>query len=251
MIEKQDTALKCELRPAVNFNERKVEAPDILLLHYTGMQDCDAAVNWLCMEESQVSCHYLVREDGRIVQMVSETNRAWHAGKGSWRGADDINSRSIGIEICNPGHQFGYVDFPDVQIQSVIGLCKDILQRNVIDHRNVLAHSDIAPGRKQDPGEKFPWEKLSKNGVGHWIDPTPISGGRFFSFGDQGEPVEALQSMLALYGYNVDINGVFDEQTQKTVSAFQQHFRQERTDGVADASTIDTLYRLISALAVS
>lgn len=243
-----DTSLACEIREAVNFNERRVDKPDILLLHYTGMPDCDGALDWLCTEESQVSCHYLVREDGSIVQMVSEAHRAWHAGAGSWHGRDDINSRSIGIEICNPGHEHGYCDFPSEQMAAVTALCSDIVSRHPIMPRNVLAHSDIAPGRKQDPGEKFPWRDLAEAGIGHWVEPAPIGGGRFLSPGDSGQPVEALQSMLALYGYGVEPTGTYDETTAKTVHAFQQHFRQSQVDGIADSSTIETLYRLIGAL---
>jgi N-acetylmuramoyl-L-alanine amidase len=234
----------------VNFNERLTPV-DILLLHYTGMPDGDQALNWLCVEESQVSCHYLVHEDGRIVQMVSESRRDWHAGAGSWRGGEDINSRSIGIEIVNPGHEFGYPDFPEIQIAAVTRLCRDIINRHAIAPRNVLAHSDVAPGRKQDPGEKFPWNHLHANGIGHWVLASEAGGGRFFSEGDSGEPVEAMQAMFALYGYGLQVNGVFDEQTGKVVRAFQQHFRQGKVDGVADSGTIETLYALIRALPTS
>lgn len=248
MLMNADTNCPCRVKAAVNFNARNVDEVDILLLHYTGMPDGDQALNWLCVEESQVSCHYLVHEDGRIVQMVGEAFRAWHAGSGSWQGRDDINSRSIGIEIVNPGHEHGYPDFPKVQIKSVIGLCKDILTRHNIPKNNILAHSDIAPGRKQDPGEKFPWEELSQYGIGHWVGPLSINSGKFFSLGDQGEPIEALQSMLAIYGYGIEISGQFDEKTEKTVKAFQQHFRQEKCDGIADSSTIEILYQLIHTL---
>ncbi len=245
MIEIADTSCACQLRQAVNFNERLVKSPDILLLHYTGMPDGEQALNWLCVEESQVSCHYLVHEDGRIVQMVEEKFRAWHAGKGRWRDNEDINSRSIGIEIVNPGHEYGYRDFPEIQMQAVAALCRDIVDRNSIEPRNVLAHSDIAPGRKVDPGEKFSWKMLSNAGVGLWVEPTSISSGRFLCLGESGQPVEALQAMLSLYGYGIDQTGNFDETTKKVVEAFQMHFRQEKVDGVADASTIDTLYRLL------
>lgn len=240
--------IACDWQPAVNWNERRVDVPDILLLHYTGMEDCQAALDWLCCKDSGVSCHYLVHEDGGVVQMVCETMRAWHAGAGTWQGIEDINSRSIGIEICNPGHEHGYADFPDRQIAAVIDLCGDILSRNPVPARNVLGHSDTAPGRKLDPGEKFPWQRLHEAGIGHWVAPTPPGGGRFLTAGDSGEPVEALQAMLALYGYGVEPTGAYDETTRKAVHAFQQHFRQEQVDGVADASTIDTLYRLIAAL---
>lgn len=247
LLDAADTNCANEIRPAVNFNERRAPV-DILLLHYTGMPDGEQALDWLCTSKSEVSCHYLIHEDGRIVQMVSEAMRAWHAGAGNWRGAADINSRSIGIEIVNPGHDNGYPDFPDIQISAVTALCTDILSRHAIEDRNVLAHSDTAPGRKQDPGEKFPWQHLHEHGIGHWIEPVSDKTGRFLSRGDSGAPVNALQEMLALYGYDIEPTGTFDEKTAKTVRAFQQHFRQSRCDGIADAGTIETLYRLLAAL---
>lgn len=249
LIEAADTQCSCEVKQAVNINDRRdIDAPDMLVLHYTGMPSGDQALNWLCVEESQVSCHYLIHEDGRIVQMVAEDKRAWHAGASKWRGYEDLNSRSIGIEIVNAGHDHGYPDFPGIQMNAVVELCQDILERQVILPQNVVAHSDIAPGRKQDPGEKFSWELLHKNGIGHLVEPAALSGGRFLQMGESGQPVEALQSMLSLYGYGVNVSGLYDEHTGKCVKAFQMHFRQLRVDGVADASTIDTLYRLIKEL---
>jgi N-acetylmuramoyl-L-alanine amidase len=247
-IQTSDTGLACEIRPAVNFNERRHGPPDMLVLHYTGMPDGDQALNWLCVAESQVSCHYLVHEDGRIVQMVGENQRAWHAGQGNWHGREDINSRSIGIEIVNPGHEYGYPEFSAPQTQAVAALCNDILTRNTIAPRDVVAHSDIAPARKRDPGEKFPWEMLHEMGIGHFIPPMPITSGRFLQRGDEGDPVIAFQNMLASYGYGLEASGYFDETTEFVVKAFQRHFRQERVDGVGDASTIETLYRLLQAL---
>lgn len=244
-----DSACSCEIRSAVNFGPRaEGKSIDMLIMHYTGMESGDAALDWLCREESGVSCHYLVFEGGRIVQMVAEKHRAWHAGKSFWRGESDINSCSVGIEIVNCGHEFGYSEFPDEQISSVINLSRDIIERNAILPQNVLAHSDIAPERKTDPGELFPWGKFHSENIGHYVEPEPISGGRFFQMGDGGAPVEALQSMLALYGYGVDISGVFDEKTSNVVTAFQRHFRPEKVDGVADASTITTLHKLLSGL---
>ena len=243
-----DTGCEFNVREAVNFNERCDGIIDMLIMHYTGMPDGEQALNWLCVEESQVSCHYLVHEDGSIVQMVKESKRAWHAGKSSWMGHSDINSRSIGIEIVNPGHDHGYPEFPVVQIEAVIELSKDIIIRNDIPAQNVLAHSDIASMRKQDPGEKFPWELLHEHGIGHWVSPSAISDGRFFQLGDLGGPISALQSMLASYGYGIEASGEFDENTQAVVRAFQSHFRQYEIDGIADASTVETLYRLISSL---
>lgn len=238
-----------EVRVSPNFGPRREGArPEIIVLHYTGMETGEAAESWLCHPSSEVSSHYLVHEDGRIIQMVRESDRAWHAGKSSWRGETDVNSSSVGIEIANPGHALGYHDFSDAQIEAVIGLCQGIAGRHRIKSENVLAHSDVAPGRKIDPGEKFPWKHLASAGVGHFIEAAPIGSGRLLSAGDRGEPVETLQSMLALYGYAVEINGIFDSQTKIVVEAFQRHFRTERIDGVADNSTVETLHRLLSAL---
>ena len=139
--------------------------------------------------------------------------------------ASDINSCSIGIEVANPGHAYGYPDFAGAQIEAVIALCRDIAARHSIAPERVLAHSDTAPGRKVDPGEKFPWAELHAAGVGHYVEPSPIGGGRFLAAGERGEPVEALQSMLALYGYGVEITGSFDATTEAVVAAFQRHFR--------------------------
>lgn len=222
--------------------------PDMMLLHYTGMPSADGALKWLCSEESQVSSHYFVHEDGRVLQLVPEGRRAWHAGKGQWKGEADINSCSIGIEIANPGHPGGLPDFPDVQIAAVAELCLNCGERWGIVPERVLGHSDVAPIRKVDPGENFPWRRLHEAGVGHWVEPAAITGGRFFQRGDQGAPVEALQAMLSLYGYATEINGLFYEGTEGDVAAFQRHFRPLRVDGIADFSTIDTLHRLLKSL---
>lgn len=241
-----------EVRVSPNFGPRRDGArTEIILLHYTGMETGEAAEAWLCDPISEVSSHYLVHEDGRIIQMVREGDRAWHAGKSSWRGQIDVNSSSVGIEIANPGHTLGYHDFPEAQIEAVIALCLGIAGRHGIRPENVLAHSDVAPGRKVDPGEKFPWKRLAASGVGHFIDAPAMAEGRTLSAGDRGEPVEALQSMLALYGYGVEISGIFDNQTTIVVEAFQRHFRTEKIDGVADPSTVETLHRLLSALPAS
>ncbi|AOF91141.1 N-acetylmuramoyl-L-alanine amidase [Sinorhizobium sp. RAC02] len=235
--------------PSPNFGERAGgREPDIILLHYTGMETADGALKWLRAPESQVSCHYFVHEDGRVEQLVREADRAWHAGKSLWKGEADINSASIGVEIANAGHPGGLPDFPEAQVNAVVELCLDCGRRWKITPERVLAHSDVAPIRKVDPGEKFPWNRLHAAGVGHWVEPSPIAGGRFFQQGDTGQPVEALQTMLSLYGYGTEINGYYSEKTEGDVAAFQRHFRPERVDGIADFSTIDTLHRLLSAL---
>lgn len=232
-----------------NHGDRPADTPvDMLVLHYTGMESEAAALARLCDSEAAVSSHYVVAEDGRILQLVPEDRRAWHAGTGSWRGHDDINARSIGIEIVNGGHDYGLPDFAEAQIEAVIALSRDILQRHPIPGRNVVAHSDTAPGRKMDPGEKFPWRALAAAGVGHWVPPAPMAGGHFLSLGDRGEGVARLQALFADYGYGLPITGAFDEQTRAVVTAFQRHFRPAVVDGVADRSTLTTLAHLISSL---
>jgi N-acetylmuramoyl-L-alanine amidase len=244
-----DSPLVNALRPSPNFGARAEGlATDILLLHYTDMPTAEGAITWLADPRSQVSCHYVVAEDGTVTQLVAERDRAWHAGVSTWKGQGDINSRSIGIEIANWGHDHGYPDFPNAQIEAVIALGCDICARNPIPAARVLAHSDVAPGRKRDPGEKFPWARLAAAGLGHFVESEPIRGGRFFQIGDHGAPVEALQGLLAWYGYGLDIDGDFGTDTEQVVAAFQRHFRPERVDGVADASTIATLHRLARSL---
>lgn len=175
--------------PSPNFGERAGgRTPDIILLHYTGMETAEGALKWLRAPESQVSCHYFVHEDGRIEQLVREADRAWHAGKSFWKGEVDINSASIGIEIVNAGHPGGLPDFPEKQIDAVVELCLDCGRRWDIAPERVLAHSDVAPIRKVDPGENFPWQRLHAGGVGHWVEPSPIAGGRFFQKGMQASP---------------------------------------------------------------
>ncbi len=218
--------------------------PSILLLHYTGMDNAEKACGWLCSEESRVSCHYLVDEAGMITQMVSEDMRAWHAGVSSWQGVADVNSHSIGIEVQNPGHSGGYPDFPLLQMMSVAALAQDVVQRWKIEPRNVLAHSDVAPGRKIDPGEKFDWAMLHRKGIGHWVEPEPLTDGMVLENGMEGEAVRQLQFLLRSYGYGVEASGVYDHRTMQVVDAFQRHFRPAVVDGKADRSTIATLERL-------
>jgi N-acetylmuramoyl-L-alanine amidase len=226
---------------------RKGANPRLLIIHYTGMRSAEEACRWLCDPRSGVSCHYLVDEQGLITQMVDEDARAWHAGASFWRGFDDINSCSIGIEVHNPGHELGYRDFPDRQIYRVVELARDIAERHHIHPGDVLAHSDIAPARKIDPGEKFPWRKLHSAGVGLWVEPEPMQEDDGLRFGDAGEEVAALQRRLADFGYGIAVTGAFDAATGHVVRAFQRHFRQARVDGIADASTWGTLKKLTEA----
>jgi N-acetylmuramoyl-L-alanine amidase len=241
-----DTSLDADWHPAVNHEPRKGGlTPSILLFHYTGMASAERALYWLCSAQSRVSCHYLIDEAGRIAQMVREELRAWHAGESFWAGETDINSASIGIEIQNPGHDDGYPAFPEPQMQAVISLSLDIIARHRIAPERVLAHSDVAPRRKSDPGEKFDWGRLAGVGIGHWIEPTRIEGDAGLGAGDEGGEVEKLQRTLAAYGYEVPQSSRFCERTEAVITAFQRHFRPALVNGRADHSTIDTLERLV------
>jgi N-acetylmuramoyl-L-alanine amidase len=247
-----ESPVAAKVVPSPNQDEREGSRhPDILLLHYTGMPDANEALARLCTPAAKVSCHYLVFEDGRTVQLVPEARRAWHAGVSSWEGLPDVNSRSIGVEIANPGHAGGLPPYPAAQIEKVIGLSLDLVRRWGIRADRVLGHSDVAPDRKDDPGELFPWDALYRAGVGHWVEPAPIRDGRSHALEDRGPPVRELQAQLADYGYGVAVTGVFDEATAATVRAFQRHFRPERIDGGADPSTVETLANLIAARPVS
>lgn len=247
---KPDSPHADRIHPSPNHGERRgAEQPNSIILHYTGMASASEALLWLANPISEVSCHYFVFEDGRIWQMVPESRRAWHAGKSSWHGETDMNSRSIGIEIANAGHDLSkmppdpgaYPDFPEAQIEAVIRLVADIKARWSIPDARILAHSDIAPGRKVDPGERFPWERLAAAGLGLWPRQKPPAGGPGYRAGDEGMPVAALQSMFAKFGYGIEISGVYDQRTVDVVTAFQRHWRQGRVDGVADGETLGVL----------
>jgi N-acetylmuramoyl-L-alanine amidase len=221
--------------PSPNFDMRRGKAVNMLLLHYTGMQSASAALDRLCDAEAKVSAHYTVDEDGAVYVHVPEEERAWHAGKAYWAGETDINACSIGIEIVNPGHTFGYRSFPDVQVASVIALAQDIVARHAIPAHRVLAHSDVAPARKADPGELFPWAQLAEQGVGLW----PA----------QGAPLKGdFAAGLARFGYS--IGGDTDVGSSQAIVAFQRHFRPSKFDGVVDAECAAILAALLEAAAL-
>lgn len=243
-----DSSVVSDVIPAANYGERRNDrSPDMIILHYTGMKDAEAAVRRLTVAGTEVSAHYIVHTDGRIVQCVPEKLRAWHAGASSWSGDTDINSCSIGVEIVNGGHDHGLPDYPLRQIAAIIALCKGIIiRRNVQPHR-ILGHSDIAPGRKQDPGEKFPWQLLADSGVGLYVRPAPLVDGPGLEIGTTGEEVKVLQESLRDFGYGIGVSGHFDSPTREVVMAFQRHFRPARVNGIADLSTIATLRALIES----
>jgi N-acetylmuramoyl-L-alanine amidase len=234
--------------PSPNHGERKSGRVDAVILHYTGMASGEAALQRLCDPASQVSSHYLISEDGRVVQLVPESRRAWHAGQSFWAGERDMNSASIGIEIVNAGHEGGTPPFPAVQIEAVIALCKDIVARHKVPAARILAHSDVAPDRKADPGECFPWDQLAAAGVGHFVTPHPIEEGPRLERGVHGVEVEKLQALLAIYGYGLRVSNLYGPKTENVVRAFQRHFRPALVDGIADVSTVETLRALLAAL---
>jgi len=197
--------------PSPNCNTREGHEIDMLVLHYTGMKSGANALDRMCDATAEVSAHYMIEEDGRIFQLVDEKMRAWHAGKSFWRGHTNINQRSIGIEIVNPGHEFGYRGFPEIQMQSVLELTKDIVARRGIAPRNVVGHSDVAPTRKEDPGELFDWKRLAGEGVGLY----PAGQGH------------ASEHKLAEYGYDIS-------DLPKAITAFQRHFQPECLNGSWD-----------------
>ena len=243
-----DSPLVHAVVPAANVEPRRGNMrPDLLLLHYTGMTSAAAAVAWLARADSKVSCHYVIDVDGTITQQVPEVMRAWHAGVSSWRGETDINSCSIGIEIQNPGHAMGYHDFPPPQMDAVITLSRDIVARHGIEARRVLAHSDVAPLRKIDPGEKFNWQLLATHGVGNWL---PASAPRDDDAGldETATPaaIKAAQQQFSRFGYDVDATGELDVKTVAAVTAFQRHHRVARIDGRIDLSTLAALERLLA-----
>ncbi len=243
--------------PSPNFNERK-GPPDMAVLHYTGMVSAKAALDRLCDPAAQVSSHYCVDEDGTVYRLVPEERRAWHAGVSFWKGDTDINSCSIGIEIVNPGHELGYHDFPAAQIDAVIGLLDGTRERWEIPDHRILGHSDVAPGRKIDPGEKFPWKALAEHGHGLWVEPDlPPDNvmGPPLGPGDEGLGVFSLQGALGKLGYNVLPGGPFDEDTATIVRAFQRHWLPDQigsaVEGRADARLRVTLMALLRHISLT
>ncbi|MBS0469753.1 MAG: N-acetylmuramoyl-L-alanine amidase [Proteobacteria bacterium] len=222
--------------PSPNHDARPDGAPvDILVLHYTGMKSAEEALARLCDPEAKVSAHYTIGRDGRVFVHVPEERRAWHAGVSFWAGERNINARSIGIELVNPGHEFGYVEFPDAQIAALLDLSHEILQRHPIPPQRVLGHSDVAPARKEDPGELFPWEKLAEFGIGLWPSALPRNA-------------ECSAQDLARYGYGLAPD--MDVPLDKVVTAFQRHFRPADISGTWDGECAATLAALLAPRAV-
>lgn len=224
--------------PSPNHDARGAAPVDMLVLHYTGMPTGAAALARMCDPEAKVSAHYMIEEDGRVFHLVPEDRRAWHAGVSCWRGHRDVNARSIGIELVNPGHEFGYRDFPAAQIDALAALAHGILARHPIPARNVVGHSDVAPARKTDPGERFPWQRLAALGIGLWPAQMPVPDtAETYDPDDIGPAITQTQRDLGRYGYALDTTGVLDEATLQALIAFQRHFRPAQVDGLLDAET--------------
>ncbi len=231
--------------PSPNFDAR-VSPPDMIVLHYTGMRTGAEALARMVDPEAKVSAHYMIEEDGGLYSLVSEERRAWHAGVSFWKGATDINAASIGVELVNPGHEFGYRAFPDAQIDALIELMDDIRSRWTVPESRILGHSDVAPARKQDPGELFPWKRLAQAGHGVWVEPNGAPGAPLAE-GDEGAGVFAMQAGLTRIGYDCALSGTFDAQTTTVVRAFQRHWLQTRVDGIADGETRARLVAVLRA----
>ncbi|WP_293942750.1 N-acetylmuramoyl-L-alanine amidase [Sphingomonas sp.] len=215
--------------PSPNFDERSLPV-SMIVLHYTGMPDAASAIQRLTSPEAKVSCHYLIAEDGQVIRMVAEEKRAWHAGASSWRGVTDVNSASVGIEIVNPGHEFGYRPFPDEQVAALIPLLSAIKDRHGVGRGNVVGHSDIAPARKTDPGELFPWEALARRRLAL---PSPTRNLMDPFWTDAG-------FILALERFGYDVT-----EQKKAVIAFQRRFRSDQIDGIIDGECRAKLLSLL------
>ena len=215
-------------KPSPNHNPRDA-AIDMLVLHYTGMQSAEAALARLCDPAAKVSAHYTIDEDGIVYAHVPEDLRAWHAGFSFWAGTRNVNGNSIGIELVNPGHEFGYRVFAEAQIAALTELSQGILTRHAISAHRIVGHSDVAPARKMDPGELFPWERLAATGIGLWP-----------SAGQSAAPAEAL----IRYGYDPEVA------EEQRILAFQRHFRPASLTGTWDSECAGRLASLLAASSV-
>lgn len=219
-------------RPSPNHGPRPAGKPvDILLLHYTDMVRISETLDRLCDPDAQVSAHYLVGEDGRIWSMVPEDRRAWHAGVSWWDGDSDVNSRSIGVEIANPGHSHGYRGFPDIQMAAVESLCRGILARHPIPPHRVLGHSDVSPGRKIDPGHRFDWRRLASRGIGLWPTSAPPA---------DLSPSE-IAAALATIGYRTDSADPAHPECRSALWSFRRHWCPDTLDRPLDSAMAGVL----------
>ena len=240
--------LKLIQLPSANFDARpNNNAPEMIILHYTGMKKSSEAIELLCNPESLVSAHYVIDESGTCFQLVDESHRAWHAGISYWAGNDNINNCSIGIELSNPGHEHGYKAFPEPQMLALLDLTKEIITRNSIKSQFILGHSDIAPDRKLDPGELFNWQRLAVHGIGLWptTDLTTQTISPEVSLKVDKFSIKRIQKKMAGLGYKINISGQYDRQTMMVAKAFQRHFRPANVTGMLDTECESILDNLL------
>lgn len=231
-----------------NFDDRPKDLQiNTLVMHYTGMRSGDEALARLCDPVFKVSSHYMVHEDGRVVRIVPEEKRAWHAGVSCWRGISSLNESSVGIEIVNPGHEFGYRPFPPQQMEAVADLALAIIGRHKIEARNVVGHSDIAPTRKEDPGELFDWQGLAAEGIGLWPEVKKIRKPHapIITPGEESIAVGRIQKMLADYGYHIKVDGFYGPKSEAIIKAFKRHFVPEYLNVVWDNAADARLTKLL------
>ncbi|MBE8191330.1 MAG: N-acetylmuramoyl-L-alanine amidase [Alphaproteobacteria bacterium] len=238
--------------PSPNHDVRQ-RSIDMLLVHYTDMKNAQLALQKLCDGAAKVSAHYLIDEGGEIFHLVKEDRRAWHAGVASWRGVQDINSASIGIELQHEGHKGDVMaDYPAAQIDALITLAQEIMARHNIPPRHILGHSDVAPYRKRDPGEALDWQHLASKGIGVWVDnnmPLNVPPLYMGNAGENaGEAVMALQQNLATYGYDITCDGIFGGKMQQVIIAFQRHFMPQKIDGIACAALQSVLQSILQSI---
>ena len=235
--------MKIVERLSPNHDARPEGQPvDILILHYTDMESAEAALSRMTDPAARVSAHYCIDEDGTVYRLVAENRRAWHAGVSFWAGARDINARSIGIELVNPGHTCGYRPFPEAQMRALEELAHGIRARHPIPSHRVLGHSDVAPARKIDPGELFDWRRLARSGIGVWPEPLAMPDP---GTAETPHAVADVQSKLGRIGYGVAVTGILDQTTKQALSAFQRHFRPAAFDGTPDGETRRLLESLV------
>lgn len=236
-------------RPSPNYEARPVSTViDTIIIHYTGMRSADDALQRLCDPVAKVSAHYVIDEEGCVYQLVEDSQRAWHAGLSYWRGKEQLNDMSIGIELVNPGHEFGYRPFPNAQIKSLIALCTQLIARHPIKQHHIIGHSDIAPKRKEDPGEFFNWQHLAEHGIGIWhgISLPPQKPKPLIQKGDSNERVSTMQTQLAKYGYQIPQHGIFDDDTAATVIAFKRRFYPSNLEASWDSVAENMLQNLLA-----
>jgi N-acetylmuramoyl-L-alanine amidase len=228
-------------KPSPNHDARPQGTPiDMVVVHYTGMQTAQAALKRLCEAASKVSAHYLIDEDGTLYRLVADDQRAWHAGVSSWAGESDVNGRSIGIELVNPGHEFGYRPFPEPQMRALLKLLNEITRRHKIAPERIVGHSDVAPERKEDPGELFDWARLAKAGFGLW----PEDGFKPKAGGGATPGAAELQRALGEIGYGIEESNKSEARLAAAIRAFQRHFRPFRVDGAVDWETARLILHL-------